>query len=54
MHDGWKVCPELSLAEEAADNSSKWKEVLQCRKITVILVYEFLSEMIAPHFLHRP
>jgi len=43
MHYSGKVRPKLGLAEEAADDGSKRKEVLHCRKISVILVYDIQS-----------
>jgi len=48
MHNGWKDLLELSLAKKAVDKGSKRKEVLHCRKISVILVYDFpSSKMVA-------
>ena len=43
MHEGWNVCLQLSLAEKAVENDLKRKEVLHCRKISVILVFDFQS-----------
>ena len=43
MHNGWNICPELGLAEEAPDNGSKRKEVIHCTIFSVILVYDFQS-----------
>ena len=43
MHEGWNVCLQLGLAEKAVENDLKRKEVLHCRKISVILVFDFQS-----------
>jgi len=66
MHKRGNVCcgDANARVEEKVDESAfKFKEVLHCRKISVVLVYDFAkfknccncrtSEMIAGHFLCR-